>query len=88
MPERFEVLAATPISACQVMVLPGRCLTIQGHPEFRSPYVRGLVEMRTNKKIFTQEQHDRWLQVVERPVDGLWFARKCLCMITGRALAD
>ena len=88
MPERFEVLAATPISACQVMVLPGRCLTIQAHPEFRSQYVRGLVEMRTAKKIFTQEQHDRWLQVVDKPVDGLWFARKCIGMMIGRVQAD
>ena len=78
LPPGFINLARTAVSENQVMMKPGHVLSIQSHPEFTASVVTKLVKARNQKKIFTDEQSSKWLQVVERPIHGEWFAHKVI----------
>jgi GMP synthase-like glutamine amidotransferase len=80
-PPGFQVLAETDVCACQAMLKPGRMLTIQAHPEYKAGFLRGLIEMRAEKGIFTAEQATRWLAIVDQETDRLWFADRMLAFI-------
>lgn len=77
-PDGFIKFATTAHSDNQALLKPNHILTIQSHPEYPAGAVRELINLRTEKGIFTKEQQERWLSVVDRQTDGLWFAEKIL----------
>jgi GMP synthase-like glutamine amidotransferase len=78
LPPHFINLARTEVSENQVMMEPGRALSIQSHPEFTASVVTKLVKSRHQRRIFTDEQAESWLQIIDRPTDGEWFAHRIL----------
>jgi GMP synthase-like glutamine amidotransferase len=73
LPNGFISLASTAKSPNQLLLKPQKYLTIQGHPEFTSGFVRDLVEMRLEKGIFSKD----FVQSldIDSPVDSQWFAK-------------
>lgn len=83
-PTGFQVLASSPISPVQVMVLPNRHFCIQGHPEFVAGHVRIVIEARRTKGIFPQDFADACFKVLELPVDDLYFAQIMIKFVQGK----
>jgi hypothetical protein len=87
-PEGFQLYATTQHSTNQALIKPGHIFTIQSHPEYPAGAVRALINLRHEKGIFTAEQRDRWLPIVDNPTDGQWFAEKILGFICGEMYTD
>jgi hypothetical protein len=55
----------------QVLEIPGRMLSVQGHPEFNDHVVKVLLDGRFEKGLFGQEVYDDALACVTEPHDGI-----------------
>jgi GMP synthase-like glutamine amidotransferase len=82
-PVGFRVLASSPVSPVQIMVLPNRHFCIQGHPEFVSGHIRIVIEARLKKGIFSAEFAEACFAALELPVDDLYFAQVMLKFVQG-----
>lgn len=65
---------------CQIqgMYIPGRLITVQGHPEFTEEIVRELLENRHRQGIFDDETYEDGMRRVGRPHDGVVVAQAFL----------
>ncbi|RKP14601.1 putative glutamine synthetase [Piptocephalis cylindrospora] len=86
MPKRedgtIQCLGSTPISPIHGLFLPGRLLTVQGHPEFHTGIIEKLVEIRTAKGIFSPEFAKDILNRNEQEDDRLLFAEVMVRFLT------
>ncbi len=64
-------LGDSPICQVQGMFLPGRFITVQGHPEFNDEITVEVVILRGAQGIFTKEQTEDGLSRAGRPHDGV-----------------
>jgi GMP synthase-like glutamine amidotransferase len=57
------------------MFLPGRYITVQGHPEFTKDIVSEIVEFRHDSKVFDDDLYKDALERLGREHDGVDVAR-------------
>ncbi|PYH89878.1 class I glutamine amidotransferase [Aspergillus ellipticus CBS 707.79] len=55
-PSEVVSLGASPKCAVQGMYVPGKLITVQGHPEFREDIMTELITLRTASGLFNKEQ--------------------------------
>ncbi|CAK7240771.1 MAG: hypothetical protein STHCBS139747_002218 [Sporothrix thermara] len=76
-------LASTDTCAVQGMLLPGRAVTVQGHPEFTGTIVREILEARHATGIFDDSIYQNGIDVVDDAHDGEAIARAFLRFARG-----
>ncbi|PYH42829.1 type 1 glutamine amidotransferase [Aspergillus saccharolyticus JOP 1030-1] len=54
-PSEVVSLGSSPTCAVQGMYIPGKMITVQGHPEFREDIMDELIRLRTASGLFSQE---------------------------------
>jgi len=75
MPEGALLLGSTDKCKVQGMFLPGRYITVQGHPEFTRDIVSEIVDFRHEGGIFDDALYNDAMQRVVREQDGVDVAR-------------
>jgi GMP synthase-like glutamine amidotransferase len=78
LPEGAEPLGATDKCVTQGFILPGRVLTVQGHPEFTEEIVTEILEARHQAKIFGDDVFRSGMERVGKAHDGIEVARAFL----------
>ncbi|ERT03391.1 GMP synthase (glutamine-hydrolyzing) [Sporothrix schenckii 1099-18] len=76
-------LASTDVCAVQGMLLPGRAVTVQGHPEFTGPIVREILEARHAMGVLSDDVYQKGIDVVDDKHDGEAIARAFLKFAQG-----
>ena len=64
-------LGSSPRCAVQGMYLPGRFVTVQGHPEFTEEIVTEIVTLRGKAGVFSKEQAEDALERAKNEHDGV-----------------
>ncbi|KAK3318172.1 class I glutamine amidotransferase-like protein [Apodospora peruviana] len=75
LPAGAELLAETDICANQGFLIPGKVITVQGHPEFTSYIMNELLESRKAQGLFTPEIFESGMERNVDDQDGLVVAR-------------
>ncbi|PWY96622.1 class I glutamine amidotransferase [Aspergillus sclerotioniger CBS 115572] len=70
-PSEVVSLGASPKCAVQGMYVPGKLITVQGHPEFRGDIMTELITLRTATGLFSKEQSEDALGRAGIPHDGI-----------------
>jgi len=70
-PQGVEELGSNPICKVQGMLVPGRLVTVQGHPEFNEEIMTEILEARHAMGIFDHEAFGGAMTRVVKPHDGL-----------------
>ncbi|KAA8652454.1 hypothetical protein EYZ11_005080 [Aspergillus tanneri] len=70
-PSNVISLGTSPRCAMQGMYLPGRFITVQGHPEFTEEIVTEVVTLRTKAGVFSKEQSEDFLERAKNQHDGI-----------------
>lgn len=73
-PEGFQNLAASPRCAVQGLLLPGRVLSVQGHPEFNEEITTEIIKMRHAQKVLSDELATKGLKDATSHHDGIFIA--------------
>lgn len=76
-------LASNAICSVQGMLLPGRAVSVQGHPEFTGPIVREIMDVRHAKGILSDEIYQQGVKVADDKHDGEVIARAFLKFAQG-----
>lgn len=72
LPSGVESLGSSSLCQIQGMYMPGRFITVQGHPEYNADVVTDIVEVRhTTHKFFTKEVVEESLGRVQNEHDGM-----------------
>jgi GMP synthase-like glutamine amidotransferase len=69
------LLGSTDKCPVQGLYLPGRYITVQGHPEFTEDIVREVSEIRHNGGVFSDDMYEDVLGRVGLPHDGVAIAK-------------
>lgn len=83
-PEGAENLAENDICTTQGFLLPGRAITLQGHPEFTADIVREILELRHDAGVFTDEDYASAVDRAENDHDGVRIAQAYLRFLRGQ----
>lgn len=83
LPEGAEPLAETNICATQGFVLPGKAITVQGHPEFTGDIVSEILGLRVETGIVSKDLYQSGMDRVRNEHDGERIARVFLKFIRG-----
>lgn len=78
LPEGAISLGQSSRCSIQGMYIPGRVITVQGHPEFTEEIVRELLENRHRQGIFDDETYEDAMRRMARPQDGVLVAQAFL----------
>ncbi|PLB47196.1 class I glutamine amidotransferase-like protein [Aspergillus steynii IBT 23096] len=70
-PANVVPLGSSPRCAVQGMYLPGRFVTVQGHPEFNEEIVTEVVTLRGKAGVFSKEQTEDALERAKNEHDGV-----------------
>ncbi|KOS20370.1 putative glutamine amidotransferase-like protein [Escovopsis weberi] len=84
-PEGAVPLAHNAKCAVQAMVLPGRYLTVQGHPEFTGDIVREILEKRRAAGVFSDEAYGEGVGRAGAEHDGVAVARAFVRFMRGES---
>ena len=74
-PDGVEDLGSSDACKVQGMYMPGRLITVQGHPEFTEEIVRELLENRHRLNIFGDEVFEEAVKRVGKSQDGVLVAQ-------------
>ena len=66
-------LGSTPICEVQGLYMPGRILTVQGHPEYDGFVITSLLEARYKTGIFDEGTFHSGMERAGKPHDGVLF---------------
>lgn len=70
-PSEVISLGASPRCAVQGMYVPGKLISVQGHPEFREDIMTEILSLRTAAGIFSEEQSEDAFSRAGIPHDGI-----------------
>ena len=82
-PAGAELLGASARCANHGFLLPGRALTVQGHPEFDADVVQILLDFRHAAGIFSDAEYADAIPRVNIPHDGVAVARAFVRFLRG-----
>ncbi|KAI1339477.1 putative class I glutamine amidotransferase [Xylariaceae sp. FL0016] len=74
-PPGVQILASTDICPNQAMYIPGRMISVQGHPEFTEEMVREILEMRKYGGILGDDIYEDGMSRVADKQDGVAVAQ-------------
>lgn len=77
-------LAETDVCPVQGMLIPGKVITVQGHPEFTEGIVREILEARHAIAIFSDEVYESGIDRVANDHDGVAIARAFIKFMQGQ----
>lgn len=77
-PEGAEPLAENSVCSIQGMLIPGRVITVQGHPEFTEGIVREILDSRQAAGIFPEGIYEGGIERVGNQHDGVEIAQAFL----------
>ncbi|KAI9879121.1 MAG: hypothetical protein M1830_009508 [Pleopsidium flavum] len=77
-PQGVEELGSSPRCKVQGMYIPGKVLTVQGHPEFSEEIVKELLETRHEQGIFDDKVYEEAMSRVGKQQDGVVVAKAFL----------
>ncbi|PWY84845.1 class I glutamine amidotransferase [Aspergillus heteromorphus CBS 117.55] len=80
-PSEVISLGASPKCAVQGMYIPGKLITVQGHPEFREDIMTELITLRTATGLFNKEQSEDAMSRAGIEHDGVAIAGAFLKML-------
>ncbi|KAL1914655.1 uncharacterized protein VTP21DRAFT_8066 [Calcarisporiella thermophila] len=84
-PPGFTVLASNNISPIHAMISSdSRCISVQGHPEFRRDISEGLINERMQKGLFSSEFAEEGLRTLDKQDDGILLGENILRFISER----
>ncbi|ROW16848.1 hypothetical protein VPNG_01529 [Cytospora leucostoma] len=83
-PEGAENLAQNDICTTQGFLLPGKAITVQGHPEFTGDIVREIVELRHDAGVITDEDYTSAVDRAKNEHDGVRIAQAYLRFLRGQ----
>lgn len=83
-PEGAEPLAENGICSTQGFLLPGKAITVQGHPEFTGEIVTEILGLRVETKIISEDMYKSGMDRVKDKHDGERIARAFLKFIRGQ----
>lgn len=83
-PEGAENLAGNSICATQGFVLPGKAITVQGHPEFTGEIVSEILELRHDAGVFSDEDYTSGIGRANNEHDGVRIAQAFLRFMRGQ----
>ncbi len=75
-------LAETATCPVQGMLIPGKAITVQGHPEFTEAITREILEVRHDAGVFTDQLFDAGMRHVAEEHDGVAIAKAILNFLT------
>ncbi|OIW28617.1 class I glutamine amidotransferase-like protein [Coniochaeta ligniaria NRRL 30616] len=78
LPAGAVALAETDVCPVQGFVIPGKAITVQGHPEFTGPIVQEILDSRRDMGILSDEIYKSGTDRVEDEHDGVAIARAFL----------
>jgi len=78
LPAGAESLAETEICAMQGFLIPGKVITVQGHPEFTEPIVKEILDSRHDMGILSDEVYKDGVDRVADEHDGVAVAQAFL----------
>ena len=87
-PEGALLLGSTDKCKLQGMFLPGRYITVQGHPEFTRDIVSEIVNYRHDGGVFDDALYDDAMQRVAREHDGVDVARAFVKFMLARQQSE
>ena len=70
-PRGVEELGYSPKCEVQGMYIPGKVITVQGHPEFNKEIVTELLETRHQQGIFDDKTYEDGMRRVGKQQDGV-----------------
>jgi GMP synthase (glutamine-hydrolysing) len=82
-PADAEPLAETDVCPVQAMLIPGRAITVQGHPEFTEEIVREILEVRHVNGILPDAVFKSGMDRVGNEHDGVAIAQAFLRFLRG-----
>lgn len=74
-PEGVEQLGSSSVCSVQGMYKKGHLITVQGHPEFNEEIVTETLRVRHAMGIFSDEEFEKYMQMVVKPHDGVVVGR-------------
>ena len=80
-PPNAEIIGSNDNCDCQAMYIPGRLLSVQGHPEFNKEIVEILLDARVSQGIITEQVHDEAFPRAKLDHDGLLVAQAAMRLI-------
>ena len=80
-PPGSKIIGSNEKCECQAVVIPGRVLCVQGHPEFNQPVVEFLLDNRYHMGLFAKEVYDEALPHAADEHDGVKVAEGILNFI-------
>lgn len=86
-PEGAQNLGENDVCDTQGFLLPGKAITVQGHPEFTGEIISEILELRHDTKIFTDELYSSGVDRANKDHDGVKIAQAFLRFIQGRETA-
>ncbi|KAL2267162.1 hypothetical protein VTJ83DRAFT_4439 [Remersonia thermophila] len=78
LPEGAQLLASTDVCPNHGFLIPGRVITVQGHPEFTADIMREILDLRRGKGIFPDDVYDDGIQRNGDHHDGVLVAKAML----------
>lgn len=82
-PPGAEPLGDTDVCDTQGMLLPGRAITVQGHPEFTEGIVSEILGLRVQTKIISDDVYRSGMDRVKDDHDGVRIVRAFLRFVRG-----
>ncbi|KAL1876451.1 hypothetical protein Daus18300_002695 [Diaporthe australafricana] len=83
-PEGAQNLGENNVCTTQGFILPGKAITVQGHPEFTDDIIREILELRHDTKVFTDEVYNSGVERAKNDHDGVKIAQAFLRFIQGQ----
>lgn len=83
-PEGAQNLGENDICANQGFLLPGKAITVQGHPEFTGEIISEILELRHDTKVFTDDVYSSGVDRANIDHDGVMIAQAFLRFIQGQ----
>lgn len=83
-PEGAEPLAENDVCATQGFFVPGRAITVQGHPEFTGDIVSEILGLRVETKIISEDMYRSGMDRVRDEHDGVRIAQAFLKFARGQ----
>lgn len=83
-PEGAQNLGGNNVCTTQGFILPGKAITVQGHPEFTDDIISEILELRHDTKVFTDEVYNSGVQRAKNDHDGVKIAQAFLRFIQGQ----
>lgn len=83
-PEGAQNLGENDVCDTQGFLLPGKAITVQGHPEFTGEIISEILELRHDTKVFNDEVYSSGVDRANNDHDGVKIAQAFLRFIQGQ----